>query len=252
MAAVALHARIDRSVVDEATDAIFDAILDGRFGSGARLPAERDLAAALGASRVSVREAIKRLVEWRVVVTRHGSGATVLARRSWTAHALAGVLRHAIARQTWRELLPFLHDAFELRRSVVLDLIERAAGRLAPGMLDGVRRQLERAWSERHDARAFAMLDREVLPAVLEAAGMFPSVWLVNSLAEPYLAVMDAVMTGAALTESYLARNRAVFDALEAGDGARARREQQAYLDELDRTIVAALPDEIQGLMGHR
>lgn len=52
-------------------------ILRGTYEPGERLPAERDLAARLGANRSSVREALRGLEQMGLVSIRHGDGATV-------------------------------------------------------------------------------------------------------------------------------------------------------------------------------
>jgi GntR family transcriptional repressor for pyruvate dehydrogenase complex len=52
-------------------------ILGGRYRPGERLPSERDLAARLGANRGSVREALKRLEQQRLIEIRPGGGARV-------------------------------------------------------------------------------------------------------------------------------------------------------------------------------
>lgn len=55
-------------------------ILEGSLKPGDRLPAERDLAAEMGVSRPSLREAIQKLVSKGLVVTRHGGGTVVTDR----------------------------------------------------------------------------------------------------------------------------------------------------------------------------
>ncbi|MGY1739312.1 MULTISPECIES: MocR-like transcription factor YczR [unclassified Blastococcus] len=49
-------------------------LVSGRLTAGSRLPAERELAAALGLSRVTVASAYRELRESRYATTRHGSG----------------------------------------------------------------------------------------------------------------------------------------------------------------------------------
>ncbi|MFI6578860.1 FadR/GntR family transcriptional regulator [Nocardiopsis sp. NPDC050513] len=51
---------------------------DEMWEGGTRLPSERDLAAALGVSRPSLREALQLLAARRVVEIRHGAGVFVL------------------------------------------------------------------------------------------------------------------------------------------------------------------------------
>lgn len=58
-------------------------IVEGRLQPGDRLPPERELAVTFGASRASVREVLRVLEPFGVVVARRGTGAnagSVLAR----------------------------------------------------------------------------------------------------------------------------------------------------------------------------
>jgi DNA-binding FadR family transcriptional regulator len=236
----------ERSQPDRVLRRIMRAILDGAYGPGARLPAERELVSQLGASRVSVREAFRRLQDWRVIVTRAGSGATVLPRRFWTGNALSSVFLHGLAGDDVETLQPLVADGFSLRRSQVLAFMSRAAGRVRPGDLDPVRDLVARAWALRADADAFYWTDWEVVPRVLELAQMFPSLWVLNSLAECYLGVMMTVIQTIDVPASYVPAHRAVFDAQERGDADGARRHMAAYLDDLDEVIVAVLPPKLQ------
>jgi GntR family transcriptional repressor for pyruvate dehydrogenase complex len=54
-------------------------LMSGRYAPGERLPAERDLAARLGVSRPTAREAIGHLAEAGLVQARRGSGTYVTA-----------------------------------------------------------------------------------------------------------------------------------------------------------------------------
>ena len=53
------------------------AIRDGRYGAGAKLPTERELAESFGVSRSVVREAVKVLAAMGLVESRQGSGIFV-------------------------------------------------------------------------------------------------------------------------------------------------------------------------------
>lgn len=59
---------------------IRDAVADGRLAPDAALPAEREIAASLRLSRVTVRKAIQGLVAEGVLRQRHGSGTFVSGR----------------------------------------------------------------------------------------------------------------------------------------------------------------------------
>lgn len=62
-------------------DQIADAIGRGRLPTGHALPSERDLAAGLGLSRMTVRRAFHELEQDELVEPRHGSGTYVRSRR---------------------------------------------------------------------------------------------------------------------------------------------------------------------------
>lgn len=238
----------ERPVVDDVSEKLWAVILDGTFGPGARLPAERELAAQLGASRVSVRTAIRGLVEAGVIATRRGSGATVLPRRSWNSKVLAWVLRREIEASNWSALVPIVQDGFFIRRTLVLEVVGRAATQVVPGTLAAPRAAVELAWENRREMGVFAHEDRKIIPLVLEAAGMLSSLWLLNSLADAYLGVMAIVAHGTIVPESYVPAHLSMLDALEAGDEQGARRHLAGYLDELDVAIVTSLPE---GLRDH-
>jgi DNA-binding FadR family transcriptional regulator len=69
--------------VDEITDRLVTAIAIGEYLSGARLPAERELAAALRVGRMTVRAALARLVQLGLVETRRGRGGGSYVLQQW-------------------------------------------------------------------------------------------------------------------------------------------------------------------------
>ena len=60
--------------------ALREGIRDGRYPTGGKLPTELELCERFGASRHTVREAIRRLTEMGLVARRAGVGTTVLRR----------------------------------------------------------------------------------------------------------------------------------------------------------------------------
>lgn len=71
------------SRVDEITDRLVTAIAIGEYLPGARLPVERDLAAALGVGRMTVRAALARLVDRGLLETRRGRGGGSYVVEQW-------------------------------------------------------------------------------------------------------------------------------------------------------------------------
>jgi len=66
-----------------------DAIARGAIGPGDALPSERDLAARVQVSRVTVRKAVQHLVRDGVLLQRHGSGTFVAAQQSRVEQSLS-------------------------------------------------------------------------------------------------------------------------------------------------------------------
>jgi len=71
------RARRRATVTSSAIDQLKSMILDGRLQPGDRLPPEADLAADLGLSRTSLREAVRALCFLRVLQARQGDGTYV-------------------------------------------------------------------------------------------------------------------------------------------------------------------------------
>jgi GntR family transcriptional repressor for pyruvate dehydrogenase complex len=69
--------RRSSAVAHEAIGTIKQMIVRGEIQPGQRLPAERDLAAQLGVSRPSLREAIRALIALNILESRHGEGTFV-------------------------------------------------------------------------------------------------------------------------------------------------------------------------------
>jgi GntR family transcriptional repressor for pyruvate dehydrogenase complex len=77
MPVVPFRAPARRRLHEDVAEQLRDAILDGRFAAGTKLPPERDLAGEFDVNRTSIREAIKVLEGLGLVSVRQGDGATV-------------------------------------------------------------------------------------------------------------------------------------------------------------------------------
>jgi len=217
-------------------------IVAGCYAPGSRLPPERELAAQLGASRATLREALQRLAEWRLVKARRGSGVVVQDRRSWSFFVLPTFLKAGAPSYGVR---PLVQDLMALRQALVLDVLGIVAQRCAaPGALDEARVAVQRAWRSRREPAAFVACDFEVMRLVLEAAELLPAIWLFNDLAGVYLQIAQLLAGGLAVPKSYREKYQAVLDALESGDGEGARRLMADYLAAHDRQLMSAVDKE--------
>src|SRR5918992_3645495 len=100
-------------------------IVAGRYAPGEKLPTQRQLAADLGASMASVREAVTRLEQLRLVEVRHGDAMRVL---DWRAHGGLDVMAHLLFRGEGFEPA-MLAALMEARRSMLSEVARLAAER---------------------------------------------------------------------------------------------------------------------------
>jgi GntR family transcriptional repressor for pyruvate dehydrogenase complex len=120
-----------RLLADELADRIQALIIDGTYGPGDRLPAERELAEQLGANRGSVREALKKLEQLRLVDIQQGSGIRV---RPLEEASLDLVMRMLLV--DGRPNLPWIRDLMVLREALVPAVMRLAVERASAAELE--------------------------------------------------------------------------------------------------------------------
>jgi DNA-binding FadR family transcriptional regulator len=239
MAAIA--AKSHTPSLANAFDVLLSDIVSGRYASGARLPAERDLARALGASRPTLREALRRLGEWGLIAARRGSGIVVRDVADWSIDVLPVYLRLGAPLDPPGALPRLVKDILAVRRMVLVDLVRLVAPRTTPGSLAGARAAARRAWSVRGDVAQFQREDLDMLRQMLLSARLLPALWMLNGLVRVYLELARTVGNLATVPDDYLDAYDAIFAALERHDLDEAAAAMARYLDHHDRRLLAAL-----------
>ena len=117
------------SVTDDAIDKIRERIVSGAWGPGDRLPKESELAAELGLSRNSLREAVRALSQLRVLEVRQGDGTYVSSLEPDLLLESTGFISHLLLGETAIAL-------YEVRR-----ILEAAAAALAAARIDDEEKQ---------------------------------------------------------------------------------------------------------------
>src|SRR5438034_10642790 len=112
------------SVTDDAIDKIRERIVSGAWGPGDRLPKESELAAELGLSRNSLREAVRALSQLRVLEVKQGDGTYVSSLEPGLLLESTNFISHLLLGDTEIEL-------YEVRR-----ILEAAVAALAAGRID--------------------------------------------------------------------------------------------------------------------
>jgi GntR family transcriptional repressor for pyruvate dehydrogenase complex len=126
-----------RLLADELAERIQARILDGTYRPGDRLPPERELAEQLGANRGSVREALKKLEQLRLVEIQQGSGIRVRRLEEASLELVVPMLL-----VDGRTNLPLLRDLLELREVLVPAVMRLALERASLEELGALARHL--------------------------------------------------------------------------------------------------------------
>jgi GntR family transcriptional repressor for pyruvate dehydrogenase complex len=129
--------RRSAGVTHDAIESIRELIASGEWGPGTRLPREADLAAQLGLSRNSLREAVRALSLARVLEVRQGDGTYV---SSLEPHDLLEPTRFATNLLRGSTVL----ELFEVRRMLEPEAAAMAALRADDEIKDALRRELDR------------------------------------------------------------------------------------------------------------
>jgi len=227
-----------------AIDAVFEKLLSdivgGKYAAGARLPAERELSRQLGASRPTLREALRRLGEWNLVEPRRGSGVVVRPYRDWSIEVISGYLRYGKPDPGQPTVGRILLDLLAVRRAVVVEVIKLTASRIPKGGTAMARAAMARAWSVR-ESPAYAREDFEVMRQIAEAARFTPGLWLLNRLAKLWFEAAGELQFAIRPPDDYVAVHSKFFDLLEDGKADEACTLMSTYLDRHDQKLAKAL-----------
>jgi GntR family transcriptional repressor for pyruvate dehydrogenase complex len=227
-----------------AIDAVFEkllaAIVGGAYPAGSRLPAERELSRQLGASRPTLREALRRLGEWNLVEPRRGSGIVVRPYRDWSIEVIAPYLRYGKPDALQPSIARILIDLLAMRRAVCLEVIRLTASRIPKGGTAHARAAMARAWSLR-DQPQYVREDFEVMRMIAEAAKFTPGLWLLNRIAKLWMDAADELKFALRPPDDYVSVHGKFFDMLEDGNADGAVALMSDYLNRHDSMLTKAL-----------
>ncbi|WP_346623734.1 FadR/GntR family transcriptional regulator [Blastococcus montanus] len=161
-------------VIDTAITRIRDRIAAGELAPGDRLPPEAELAALLGVSRNSLREAVRALIQANVLDVRRGDGTYVT---SLEPQLLLSGLAFVVDLMQDRTVL----ELFEVRRLLEPTATGVAAGRITDDSINGLRGLLE-AMRRTTTAEELIALDVEFHRSIVQASGNQTLVSLLDAL----------------------------------------------------------------------
>ena len=221
-------------VTEEAIDKIRERIVTGAWGPGDRLPKESQLAAELGLSRNSLREAVRALSQLRVLEVRQGDGTYVSSLEPDLLLESTGFISHLLLGETEIEL-------YEVRR-----ILEAAAAALAAGRIDQQERSelaeiLERMQRAKN-VEELVEADVAFHAVIARAAGNAVLASLLASLSTRTMRVRlwHGRAADDALDETR-EEHRRIYEAIVAGDAELARAAATAHIASGERWLRAQL-----------
>ena len=206
------------------------AILEGTYAHGARLPAERDLAHHFGASRSTVREALRRLEERRLLTRRIGSGTFVDHRPSPDGSYIA-------------ELTSPL-ELIEVRLALEPRIAALAAVNAAARELERMAEALEQVEAAGDDREAFSRADEQFHLLLAECTRNPLMVWLYQQINDvrshaQWHSMKEQILTAKRIKD-YNRQHRQLYEALRSRDVETAVAIIEQHLDKARRDLVGA------------
>src|SRR6266853_4900882 len=226
--------RRNPSVTSEAIDKIQGLIISGSWGPGDRLPKETELAAELGLSRNSLREAVRALSQLRVLEVRQGDGTYVSSLEPDLLLESTGFVSHLLLGETAVALS-------EVRR-----ILEAAAAALAAARIDDDgKNQLRSSLELMREAQGVEELveaDVAFHAVIARASGNPVLVSLLASLSTRMMRVRlwHGRTSDEALHETR-EEHRRIYEAIIAGDPDLARAAATAHIASGERWLRGQL-----------
>ena len=215
------------AVPQQIVSRLLDLIQQRHLGPGDRLPAERELAASMGVSRSSLREALRALTVLGVTEMRHGTGTYVSSLEpELLVRPLSFVL--SLSEQASDQL-------FEARRVVEPAMAALAASRIDDATLERLDGCVARGRDCIGDATAFMETDLELHDAIRVAAENAVLGRFMESIRALGLASRRRTGSLRAVQEQTVKDHRAIVRALRARDPEGASTAMLRHLVNVER-----------------
>lgn len=210
------------------------AILDGTYDYRERLPSERELADHFGASRSTIREALKQLEDMHLVSRRIGSGTFISHDAEFGGTNIAEVTSPL--------------ELIEVRVAIEPHMARLAVVNATTRELDRLAEALERLESCGTDREAFSRHDEAFHLALAECTRNPLMVWLyrrINNVRghKQWHAMKDTILSPARI-DQYNRQHRALYEALRSRDMDGAVQVIAAHLERARLDLLGAKRDQ--------
>lgn len=221
-------------------------ILVGELSAGQRLPGERDLAIQYGTNRNTLREAVRKLEQARLVTVRHGQGVTISDfKKTGTMDLLSPMLESGGSPADLMHILEDILPARELVLEFSTRLAVRRADRSDIDRLTGITELLVTAFETKDGALVGKGFHRW-LEALIDAGHSTAIRWISNPFLEAYRDILERYPALWVLESSFPHYLRETLAALIEGDEEHAIQASREYYQRVDREFVVLLKSVIK------
>ncbi len=228
---------VERSrISDQVFHILSREIVSGRYPPGELLPTQRRLAADLEVNMTSVREAVKRLEQLRLVESRQGEGMRV---RDWRSDCGLDVLVHLVVGPSGLDPRT-LGAVLEARRLMLTEAAGLAAERRSEDQAELLVELADRVASAGTVEEA-QLLDFAFFAELVQAAGNVVFVLITNSIRDLYLQNARAFAPLLEERASLVHHYRRAALAVRARDSARAAGAVRRLAEAQERSLLQTL-----------
>jgi GntR family transcriptional repressor for pyruvate dehydrogenase complex len=215
---------------DQIAARLIDLITERQLKAGDRLPPERELAASMGVSRSSLREALRALAMLGVAEMRHGDGTYLTTLDATSLMRPVGLVL-ALSDSGLEEL-------FEARKLVEPGLAALAAERISDADAEELHRCAQASAAALEDAEAFMFADIELHARIARAASNAVLERLLDSIAGMGIASRRRTGRLAPVREQSARDHHEIAAAIAAHDADAASAAMLRHLENVERAVT--------------
>ncbi|WP_022885463.1 FadR/GntR family transcriptional regulator [Glaciibacter superstes] len=223
------------ALAEEVAEQLLDSILDGVIPATESLPAEAELAASFGVSRLTVREAVRILRTQGIVHIQRGRGTAVNPPEKWTS--LDAIVRASAGRMGRGGHVS--ERLLEARRMIEVGAAQLAAVRRSADDLVALEENVDgmRIAAKEQRVDDFVFHDIAFHDVIMRASGNLFVPVLFSTFGRLLIETRRQTSAVPAIQWNAIEHHVAIADAMRSGDEQRASVTMEAHMDQTQRDL---------------
>ena len=229
-----------QNIVEHIFNKLSNQIISGKLKSGERLPSERELSGLYNTNRNTLREAIRKLEQSRLVTVRPGQGVTVTDFRNIATLDILGPYLEHTKNHNHEDFLQIIVDLLHTRAHVLDMAVGFACVRATETDLE----TLQELSKQQSDALAnnniYQLIqgDLDFVSALVRAAHSLTVQWIANTFIEVFKGLITQFPIMMVIDHHTIAYHISLIDALSHKNSSAASALTQKYYQRTDPLIL--------------